>query len=817
MAKSINNPSEEQSWSQVWQMPALVLGVLMLALGVFVAFPQQQEDGFGSVMDEVALFLAAENLDSAKQLLKEQLEPRIDQAKLYEQARYEMLWGDLIHQQQGKHGWDLVQNHEKIKKHYQKARAIGRRFDGVHLQRLAEAYVALGRDDDAMGVIDELKDEPAHRRYQLIKKIIERRLQAGADVNKLMPLLARYESELTDEADPKAKRAGALWSVAVTGKGLLAIGDAQQTVSYLQRRMIGFMAQAGDQDLASLQVLMGKAWYELGEYEEAQRWYRLAQQRLLAADLLNADVLVGLAAIELAQTGDVRAALENFSAAETEYPTAPAYLEALIGRADCEARLGAHPEAIDHFNRAVKRLGSESGLHQRLVDDLTEVVQSNYELNSARQQDDLALEYLSVLKPLYKKKIPANLLIEFAQVHERIAQQYMDQANSESEKVLGAGASADDLLLSKRVAWRQASVHYAKAGEYYLLHSQALANVDVDVFGQSLWKAADSYDKAQLWDKAIEYYARFVKLRPKDPLHLEAIYRLGVAYHSDHQFTVAVQMFNRLLEEHSKSPEAYKSLVPLARSHIALDDKESAQRVLRHVITDHPAITPVSRQYQEALIELGKLLYRQQAFEPAIEKLSEAVERYGDSRDGPMLRFYLADAYRRSIEQLDEQIQEPMARSKQLAMQVERARRLEEAQNIFSRVISEFEAVEPRALSAVERLSLRNAYFYRADCAYDLGRYEQAIALYDLAAKRWESHPSSLVALVQIVNAYCELGKIQEAKVANDRARWQLQRIPEDAFDDQSLPMTRQHWQDWLRWTSELRLFDSQANATVKP
>ena len=65
----------------------------------------------------------------------------------------------------------------------------------------------------------------------------------------------------------------------------------------------------------------------------------------------------------------------------------------------------------------------------------------------------------------------------------------------------------------------------------------------------------------------------------------------------------------------------------------------------------------------------------------------------------------------------------------------------------------------------------------------------------------------ALVALVQIVNAHCELGQFESARVANLRARQQLERMPESAFHDEAaLPMSRQHWEDWLRWTSEVNL-----------
>jgi tetratricopeptide (TPR) repeat protein len=136
--------------------------------------------------------------------------------------------------------------------------------------------------------------------------------------------------------------------------------------------------------------------------------------------------------------------------------------------------------------------------------------------------------------------------------------------------------------------------------------------------------------------------------------------------------------------------------------------------------------------------------------------------------------------------------------------------------NLFNQVVSEYEARPKAARDALDNVFLRNAYFYRADCAFDLERYEQAIALYDMAAKRYENHPASLVALIQQVNAHCELGQYQAARVANDRARFQLRRIPDEAFNDPSLPMTRSQWEDWLKWTSELNLFDAQANAATQ-
>ncbi|MGC4034153.1 MAG: hypothetical protein QM754_20935 [Tepidisphaeraceae bacterium] len=95
------------------------------------------------------------------------------------------------------------------------------------------------------------------------------------------------------------------------------------------------------------------------------------------------------------------------------------------------------------------------------------------------------------------------------------------------------------------------------------------------------------------------------------------------------------------------------------------------------------------------------------------------------------------------------------------------------------------------------------AHFYRADCLYDLGEYEKAIPLYDNAAFRYQDDPSALAAYVQIVNAWCRLGKPEQAKAANERAKWVLRRIPPEAFTDGTFSMPKEYWEQWLKFANE--------------
>ena len=343
---------------------------------------------------------------------------------------------------------------------------------------------------------------------------------------------------------------------------------------------------------------------------------------------------------------------------------------------------------------------------------------------------------------------------------------------------------------------------------------------DNEQHGESLWRAAVNYDNAQKWSKAIRVYDQYIQTRGNDPKRLRAISRLGKAYMASDQYQSALTQFQLLVDDAPRSPETFSSLTSMARCQSRLGMDDEAIDTLNMVIGDHEAITPDSQEYRDALVELGRLHHKlgekdATHYARAIELLTEAVQRYGDTDQGPTLRFLLADANRRSVPELDVQIASTQSHSTQLSLQDERRDRLEQAQVLYNQAISGLEAKRAANggyLEPLEQLYRRNAYFYQADCAYDRRVFEQAIQLYNTAANNFSDDPASLVALVQIVNANCELGRFQDAKIANIAARRHLERIPEEAFEDQNLPMKREHWEDWLRWTSERNLFNRQAN-----
>ena len=806
--------NDKYEWSQIWHVPTLVTGLLLLVVGTYLALSSRTVPDIPGTLDSAENAIVSGQFDLA-QIELAKVQEHIDHASASDQGRALVLSGDRIFLEQQAQNRDRHENHENIDQHYRQAEAMAVDLDPSRIHRWAQTLISLDRHNDALALIDRLQGQAPRVRYALVRRIIERtQAKNRMSTDQLKPLLDRYEAELLDESDKQVRRTGNLWLLTQRALGLLNNAKPEQVIEELLKKIPRLEEKPGMLDLAPLYILLAKAYQQSDEYEHARIQYMHAQQLLDPVDKLNADIFVGLGQLALAQSDDPQEALDLFSQAVRNFPDARSYLEALLGKADSEAKLGLHDEAIKHLRQACDQLLQNVNHDVLLQGQLYEIAFSCYSSSADRGDYKLALDYLMLLKVMYAPhELPLDLLINLAVVHTRLAEQRMTEVPHFEP---GDESTAVDANLSRQrrgEAYQDAAVHYKKAGEYYRQHAGTVTIKDNEAHGESLWRAAESFDRAQLWLESIKVYSQFASSRESDQRYLTVIHRLGLAYQAQGKQLEAIEQFKKLIEEKPQSQAAFDSYVPLARAYQSLDKGDLAKRLLNSVLTDHPSITPDSRPYRDALIELGRLHYEQQEFSEAIRRFAMAIDRDQQEVEDGSLRFYLADAHRRSIEQIDQELEQVKMPSKEKRFRQERIKRLNAAQVLYEQVIAHLEKREDDQLSSMQRLYLRNAYFYRADCAYSMKNWDQAISFYDTAAKRWGKHAISLVALIQIVNAYAEQGDFKEAKIANNRARHQLKQIPEDAFDDPSLPMTRRYWQNWLRWSHEL--FESQANVTA--
>ena len=62
------------------------------------------------------------------------------------------------------------------------------------------------------------------------------------------------------------------------------------------------------------------------------------------------------------------------------------------------------------------------------------------------------------------------------------------------------------------------------------------------------------------------------------------------------------------------------------------------------------------------------------------------------------------------------------------------------------------------------------------------------------------------------------VSRSHDARTANERAKWLLRKMPANAFENVGLDMSKQYWEQWLKWTNDAGMFggpDAGPAATI--
>lgn len=842
---SIEIGASELAWSQAWQIPVLLLGLGMLLIGVYFAVPTFDPPDYPGVLADVEVHLLAEELGLAEQKLDAMREDPLFEEFGNDQiaSHMQQLYGDLRFRQIDKRVWQGITtsvgtaNLSKIRQHYRDSEKLGRDLPPPALRRYAQTLAALGEDESALKTIDRMPLNLDPPRYRLIRELIERRVQTDPDPfsDSLSRLILRYEEELDAEKDVQDRRAGQIWVMSLRCERMLLADDPNGVIDLLIKGGLLQLANQGasDRELAPLTVRLGEAYATLGQLENARLYLRKAQAHLPDGDPLNPRIMVAFGDITLSEgmTGVYEQAYNHYRQAYELDKMGPSSIDALIGLGHTEAnRDSRFPEALNWFGLAVKRIINDQlpawdGRREQLAHYLRDI---HVEREFSRGRYAEALELLKVYEPLEQPDLAAQTLFSFASIHEKLGEQALAQANALAPDESEPGK--DPNLQARRLHNQDAANAFEEAGNYYRKQATRLTHT-TDEHGDALWRAASSYEKAQLWKEAAKVYADFLETSDKQERREEASFRIAQALLAENQAESAVQRLRDIIESSPKGEFAKRSYVPLAQGLSELERWGEAEKLLRSVIEDHPSIGPDSPYFHDALVALGKLFYRRGADDPrfyarAIEVLGGdggAVERYQHSentvyqREMPTLRYMLADSLRLSAVGLSEQADQARTETERLAMLATRTERLADALMYYHMVITELEKWHPESLSQLEQQYFRNAHFYMADCAFERGDFETAIGFYLNAVSRYQDHPVALVGWVQIMNARAELQQFEAARSAHARAIELFNQMPEGAFKRADSLMTRERWDDWLQWMTQLDLFDRGASTAGVP
>ncbi|MGD9692875.1 MAG: tetratricopeptide repeat protein [Phycisphaerales bacterium] len=810
---------------ELWQMPVLVIGATLLLAGVAANLltPKKKPEPFdvsGALVRAETLFMD-EHPDDAVRVLDGPVGRVIagGGGTPEERARFRLLRADARWVSGTRAGGLTDADARKVIEDYEAAAEQGESMSPVRNARLANALTVVGERAEALDIAEKMPESAADIRRATLRGIIDRAIEdsanfahSSASPAEVIELLSRLA------VDPAASETERVWALARQAEIRLAAGEGDQAITHLLLALPRLSEEARWSPLGGeLLYLLGRAYVETNRLEEGAKHLIHAQRLLRPTDDRQADVGVMLGRV--AQAGaDYDEARERYLGVITQFPDSSGSADAMLGVAECEAAIGAWDRAIEAFGELAAALADGKGsiglpsralesVRQRTVERLLE------------SQNEAALRLSTIgerIATTSKHVGPDDDLWAIVAV-------------GASHRALGAALLAPATSPSGEVDWSrvdvatrgQARAHFMEAAGRFAAHARRVAGSDEDAYAESLWNAADAWDRAGSHELAIKAFSEYANGRPSDARSAAARLRVAQAHQAIGEFAPAAEVYRTLITDNPQSGERVRSIVPLARTLLADGESgndEEAERLLRLAVGG-TVMPPDAPDFRIALNELGSHYLRSGRYANAIERLTESLERYpnGGPTDGALgvdaVRLKLADALRLSAKEIAETLRGAMPQNERDELTAMREKRLRDAHAMYEEICAAAVLREEKRLSASERAAVRNAFFYRGDAAFDLAEYDAAIEAYDVAANRYAGDPASLVAMIQIVNAYAQTGRMEEARTANERARQRFRELPPEAFDRPDLPIDRAHWERWLESSADLASRVERASA----
>lgn len=782
---------------------------MVLAGGIVAAVVTAPKPNLTAGIGDAALEIEAGNYAEALDLLNSKVLPHMSGDRLTpdERRTFHVLRARALYLGQKELGLDRRENHENIRREYEKAESLHAVLGDDDQYYAAHTLISLGEIADAANRLERVGVGSASRRIELLKRLIDVSLKAGepgrAGALDLVTVLA---------ADPDLSREDRVWTLVRQAELLVSGGYAGDAITKILRalpRLDGIEAVLDGE----LRVTLAKAYLAEGAMDEARAQLDAASARLGGDHALTP--LVTLLQAEIDHFGgELQRARERYTEVIERYSYEAGRPAALLGLAEVEAQISNTQRevpldaSLERYTQLVDMLkagGAGDDSAERIGRSLLARFQEQFDSKAY----DQAMRFGALAERLYgPESAPPELLLGLGETRKRLAEDLLRHAAGDG--------GALSLAQADPTTQREAREHLIRAGEYFKLHASKMVQNDARAYGESLWAAADAFDRAGDVDASVQAFQQFTTDFPSDPRQPEAAFRLAQAYRARGDLELAAQLYQRLLEARGRidgpGPWGDQCMVPLAQTLLADADSANdarAEEILTQVVSGD-VVGPGTPIFREALRELGDHLHRTGRHAPAIERFEQYLALAGE-KDGDQtgVRYRLAEAYRRSAEEIGRSLEAGMPDGVKRSLQAERGARLRRAMDLYERVRRQYETSPHR--SAIEDVQLRNACFFLGDCAYDLRDFDTAIRHYDAARERYARDPAALVAMTQIVNALLEQGRREQAAIANERAKRFFASLPESVWEDPTLPMSRSDWERWL--AAQDRLTNVSASA----
>lgn len=819
--ESGTDPVQAGSWARVaaamksaWPIFVLAGGAFALIAGIAVGIATRPKPDLGAPLRQAEGLIGDGDFQAALDVLNTEVLPVVGEAWVpqADRGRYHRAVARSVYLGQSELGIREQANDEAVRREYLAAEDAGIELTADDVARLCDVYVELGQEDRALSRVMKLPGEASEQRRTVLRRMVEHELaKPRPEYDRAIEVL----SSISSDAD--LSLADRAWSLARETEIRLGQGYAAEAVARLLQgimRLEGSPAGA----VAELYALLGRGYYEMGEYDSARKQLERAGSILGKTEPLAARVEVYLAMCDQSM-GLTTEARDRYAQVVGWARDMDWQLPAMFGLAETEGLLGRTDESIDAYAGVVRAL-LDGRVHPLVLPGrVAESLLHQAEDRLTAEEPRSALRFVLRVEELFSlNEVPPQVLHTLAFAHEMLANRTISEGANPGLDLAGQIAQLDPA--TRETVQR----HYLAAGTYYGRHAAAVMLGDNESYVQSLWSAALAFDQGGDHERALAMLREYLEGVPDDPgvpgregSRAQARFRMGRAYQARGEVALAADVYESLIGDgelgEGVGQYAQDSYVPLAQVYLA-DDNEAndaeARRLLDEAVSGRLG-DEGSIYFHDALIELGALHHRRGEYLDAITRLGEAIERYPEDPQKPVIQYRLADSLRQEAAGIELTLsRDAMPDAQRTELEQTREAHLRGALAIFDEVRQTLDGEDPKYLGESRRVALRNSYFFLGDCAFDLGDYEAAVRHYETARERYSQDPASLVAMVQIVNAYVALGEPDRARAANERAKRFYSQLPEDAWNDPYLPMSRTDWERWLDSTAELYGFGGE-------
>jgi tetratricopeptide (TPR) repeat protein len=512
------------------------------------------------------------------------------------------------------------------------------------------------------------------------------------------------------------------------------------------------------------------------KYLEAIRTLRLAQTRDTLSNQATRKSLY-LIGVCMSELGDQRAALGQFERTRKLFPDTPEGFAAGFEEAQLARELGRDADALAGYRRTLEAVTDPENYSNPWLplDRLRREMLAVYQHYLETQNFEATLGLTRLFFPLFPRTRALELTAEVHQTWGRTLLAQAEMAPAERREALRQAARAN---------FRQAGRVHRQLADLLLPTRR---------YPDQLWQSATAYFEGQNYRAAIALLEKYLQDRARER-HPQSLVLLGQAHLAQGEVDKALEAFRECVEFHPRDAAAYRARLLASRACVEKGDLREAEALLRENLSGEH-LTPASREWRDSLFALGELLHAEGAYEDAVARLEEAVERYPDDPAADQARYLAAESHRRWAAQLQDKLRKDL-------LGAARAAQTREIQDLYAKSLDGFRGLqaallkrhETEELTDLERALLRNCYFAVGSVLVETGQYEAAVKAYAAAANRYQNAPEVLQAYVRMAEACRRLGRPAEARSILEQAKVVLGRMKPESDFREATNYSREDW-----------------------